>query len=161
MHIIRWSCTLSVGLSRADCFAVLIEPDVLWSQWRLGSISCPCSRSAGVLFQQVTAFAPQTGWQSSAGAYCSGLSASVRGKALERKPADLVLGLASGRQVGEDFADDRGKLEPVARAWRSNNDVRITRKTVENEIAIRRDGVKAGRGLDPAPVGVGEMIRER
>src|SRR5262245_54149421 len=82
-------------------------------------------------------------------------------KALERKAADVVPWLASRHQVGENFADHRRKLEPVARAWRRNNDVGIAGKAIDNEIAIGRDSIEAGRGLDPLSVRVGEVIGQR
>lgn len=83
------------------------------------------------------------------------------GKALERKAADLVLWLALRQQVGENFTHHRRKLEPVSRARRGNNNMRIAGQGVDNEIAIGRNSVKAGRGFDPTPVGIGEMIGER
>src|SRR5258705_5359002 len=89
------------------------------------------------------------------------LRVQASGKTLKRKAADLVPWLASSYQVGENFADHRRKLEPVARAWRRKNNMRIAGKAVDNEIAIGRDSIKAGRGFDPASVRVGEVICKR
>ena len=64
-------------------------------------------------------------------------------------------------KVRENLAYHRCKLESVSRTWRRNNDVRIAWKTVDDEVTIGRDSVKAGRGFDAASVRAGEIIGER
>src|SRR5260221_12530953 len=72
-----------------------------------------------------------------------------------------MLRMAHDGEVGKDFADDRRKLEAMARAWCGNDDLGASGQPVQNEVAVRRHGVKAGLGGEEPAVGVRQMGLER
>ena len=66
------------------------------------------------------------------------------------------------REIGENFADHRRELEAVAGAGRRDHDRGGAGQPVDDEIAVRRDGVEAGPGVDAAvPFARRQMVGDR
>src|SRR5258708_39423661 len=68
-----------------------------------------------------------------------------------------MLRMAHDGEVGKDFADDRRKLEAMARAWCGDDDLSASGQPVQNEVAVRGHGVKAGLGSEEPAVGIRQM----
>src|SRR3954469_1459449 len=68
-------------------------------------------------------------------------------------------GSSSLRQVRQNLPDDRGKLETMPRAWRRNNDLRVLRQEVEDELRVRGVRKHAGPQGHSATIGRREIAR--
>src|SRR5258708_6961719 len=81
----------------------------------------------------------------------------LRGAAWPPEPGDLRgrCGAAVDDELAQDPADDRGELERVGRA-EGDEDVRLVRQAIDDEVAVGRQGVQAGLRRDLRP----EMARQ-
>src|SRR5262249_5305550 len=73
-------------------------------------------------------------------------------KSPERKPRDGMGGCTPGREVGQDLADHRRKLEAMTRAGRSDDDIGSAGQAIDEEVAVGSHGVQAGLGGDEPAV---------
>jgi hypothetical protein len=69
-----------------------------------------------------------------------------QGRPVQGVGADVNLGAAVQGQVGQDPAEQGSELEAVGRA-QADQDVVMAREEAEGEVAIRSEGVEAGRGV--------------
>src|SRR5581483_2322453 len=80
------------------------------------------------------------------------------GKTPDTEARNVVRRCFARSEIGENFADDRGELEAMAGAGRGDDDLRMLRQPVEDEIAIRRHGVEARRCPAQCPIGRRQVL---
>ena len=66
--------------------------------------------------------------------------------------ADVVAWGTRRREVGENFADDRRKLETVTGAGRRKDDVAVAGQAIDEEVAVGGHRIETGLGGDQRPV---------
>src|ERR1700694_2230705 len=90
------------------------------------------------------------------GAKPSRFSAEAR----QPKARNVVVSRILQCQVGENLAQHRGEFKAMAGTGRSDDDLRISRQSVYDKIAVRGVGVKAGFGREQFSVGRGNVSRD-
>lgn len=80
------------------------------------------------------------------------------GRAVEGERADVDAGAVVQGQVGQDPAEQVGELEPVGGA-EGDQDAVVAGQGAEGEVAVRGEGVEAGRGVVVGAGGGGQPVR--
>src|SRR5690349_19484784 len=65
---------------------------------------------------------------------CPGPSRTRQRRPIQPKPRNIIRRAAVQRQVGQHAPEHRAELEAVARAWRCDHDLRVSRVPVDDEM---------------------------